>query len=108
MFSADDFALRCITASTTVATDANFVHCLGKVLEIQEDVERKVSQLISLRDGINRRIDTIADPEEQLLLYRYFDNCAWEEIETLMNVSERTVYRIHDSALQHFPVPEKS
>jgi DNA-directed RNA polymerase specialized sigma24 family protein len=90
-------------------TYANFVHCLEKVAEIQADVEKKVSQLITLRDEISRRIDTIASPEEQLVLrYRYVDNCTWEEIESLMNVSERTVFRIHGSALQHFPMPDKS
>jgi predicted DNA-binding protein (UPF0251 family) len=88
---------------------AGFVRCLEKVAEIQADVERKVSRLIALRDEIGRRIDMVASPEEQLVLrYRYVDNCTWEEIGTLMNVSERTVFRIHGSALQHFPMPEKS
>ena len=68
-----------------------------------------MAKLIALRDEINRRVDTIDSPEEQLVLrYRYVDNCTWEEIESLMNVSERTVFRIHGSALQHFPMPEKS
>ena len=89
--------------------DAGLVRCLEKVSEIQTDVERKVAKLIALRDEINRRVDTIDSPEEQLVLrYRYVDNCTWEEIESLMNVSERTVFRIHGSALQHFPMPEKS
>jgi DNA-directed RNA polymerase specialized sigma24 family protein len=89
--------------------DAGFVRCLEKVSEIQTDVERKVAKLITLRDDINRRIDTIDSPEEQLVLrYRYVDNCTWEEIESLMNVSERTVFRIHGSALQHFPMPDES
>lgn len=89
--------------------DANFVHCLEKVSEIQADVERKVSRLIALRDEIGRRIDMVDSPEEQLVLrYRYVDNCTWEEIGTMMNVSERTVFRIHGSALQHFPMPDES
>ena len=88
-------------------SDAHFVTCLHKINEIQADVEKKVAQLITLRDEINARIDLLADSEEQLALrYRYIDNCTWEEIENLMTVSERTVFRIHGSALQHFSVPD--
>ena len=45
--------------------------------------------------------------DEQLVLrYRYLDDCTWEEISRMLNVSLRTVHRIHGSALQHFSVPE--
>lgn len=88
-------------------TEAPFVRCLEKIDEIQRGVEEKVAQLIALRDEINSRIDMLGNHEEQLVLrYRYLDNCTWEEIERMMNVSERTVFRIHGSALANFSVPE--
>lgn len=88
-------------------TDAYFVKCLENVYEIQQDVEKKVGQLIALRDEINSRIDLLTNPEEQLLLrYRYIDNCTWDEIASMLNVSLRTVHRIHGTALQNFPVPD--
>ena len=66
-----------------------------------------MAQLITLRDEINARIDLLADPEEQLVLrYRYIDNCTWDEIACMLNVSLRTVHRIHGSALQNFVVPD--
>jgi DNA-directed RNA polymerase specialized sigma subunit len=69
-------------------------------------VEEKVAQLISLRDEINARIDMLDNHEEQALLcYRYIDGCTWEEIGHMLNVSLRTVHRIHGSALQNFSVP---
>ncbi len=84
-------------------TEAPFVRCLEKIDEIQRSVEEKVAQLISLRDEINARIDMLDSHEEQVLLrYRYIDGCTWEEIERMMNVSERTAFRIHGSALAHF------
>ena len=56
-----------------------------------------------LKDAINVAIDSLASREEQLVLrYRYLDNCSWEEISQMLNVSLRTVHRIHGSALQHF------
>jgi DNA-directed RNA polymerase specialized sigma subunit len=87
-------------------TEASFVRCIEKIDEIQCDVEEKVAILINLRDEINARINLLADHDEQLVLrYRYIDNCTWEEISGFINVSLRTVHRIHGSALQHFSVP---
>ena len=82
-------------------TEAPFVRCLEKIDAIQRDVAEKVAYLISLRD------DRLASREEQLVLrYRYLDNCSWEEISRMLNVSLRTVHRIHGSALQNFSVPD--
>lgn len=87
--------------------DAPFVRCLEKIDVIQRDVEEKVTHLVSLREDINARIDMLASHEEQMVLrYRYLDNCTWEEIAAMVNVSLRTVHRIHGSALQNFPLPE--
>lgn len=92
--------------SSNRPTEAPFVRCLEKIDEIQRSVEEKIAQLISLRDEINSRIDMLKNHEEQILLrYRYIDGCTWEEIERMMNVSERTAFRIHGNALAHFSVP---
>lgn len=87
-------------------TDAPFVRCLEKIDEIQHSVEEKVAYLICLKEEINRAIDKLDNRDEQLLLrYRYLDNCTWEEIAAMLNVSIRSAHRIHGMALQHFSVP---
>ena len=87
-------------------TDAPFVRCLEKIDEIQHSVEEKVAYLICLKEEINKAIDKLDNRDEQLLLrYRYLDNCTWEEIASMLNVSIRSVHRIHGMALQHFSVP---
>ena len=87
-------------------TEAPFVRCLEKIDEIQRDVAQKVELLVAIRDKINTAIDKLADRDEQMVLrYRYLDNLSWTEISMMMNVSERTVYRIHGTALQNFSVP---
>lgn len=84
-------------------TEAPFVRCLEKIDAIQRDVAEKVAYLVCLKETINAAIDSLASREEQLVLrYRYLDNCSWEEISRMLNVSLRTVHRIHGSALQHF------
>lgn len=88
------------------ATEAPFVRCLEKIDEIQHSVEEKVAYLICLKEEINKAIDKLDNRDEQLLLrYRYLDNCTWEEIAAMLNVSIRSVHRIHGMALQHFSVP---
>ena len=69
-------------------------------------MEEKVAYLICLKEEINKAIDKLDNRDEQLLLrYRYLDNCTWEEIAAMLNVSIRSVHRIHGMALQHFSVP---
>lgn len=87
-------------------TEAPFVRCLEKIDEIQHSVEEKVAYLICLKEEIDKAIDKLDNRDEQLLLrYRYLDNCTWEEIAAMLNVSIRSVHRIHGMALQHFSIP---
>ena len=95
-----------MTHSPNRPTEAPFVRCLEKIDEIQRDVEDKVAYLVRLKEEINTAIDMLASRDEQLLLrYRYLDDFTWEEIARMLNVSLRTVHRIHGSALQNFIVP---
>ena len=56
---------------------------------------------------LNAAIDKLEDVEERLLLkYRYLKNESWEDIAMDLNVSYRTVHRIHAAALRNFVVPE--
>ena len=88
-------------------TEAPFVRCLEKIDAIQRDVTEKIAYLVRLKGEINTAIDALEMRDEQLVLrYRYLDDCTWEEISRMLNVSLRTVHRIHGSALQHFSVPE--
>lgn len=87
-------------------TEAPFVRAIGKIDEIQRDIDGKVAYMVGLREEVNTAIDTLTCREEQLLLrYRYLDNFTWEEIGRMLCVSLRTVHRIHGSALQNFSVP---
>lgn len=62
---------------------------------------------VDLRSEINAAIESMENPEERLLLkYRYLKNESWEDISYDLNVSYRTVHRIHASALNNFVVPE--
>ena len=60
-----------------------------------------------LLSEINTAIEKMENSEERLLLkYRYLKNESWEDISYELNVSYRTVHRIHALALNNFVVPE--
>lgn len=87
--------------------DAAFVSCIERIDEAKKDVAEKVARLITLREEISSQISLLSDHDEQLVLrFRYVDGCTWEDIAGILNVSVRTVHRIHGSALQNFSVPE--
>lgn len=69
--------------------------------------QHPIAAILDLRSEINAAIESMENPEERLLLkYRYLKNESWEDISYDLNVSYRTVHRIHASALNNFVVPE--
>lgn len=74
---------------------------------LQEHRHDQLNRLVDLRSEINAAIESMENPEERLLLkYRYLKNESWEDISYELNVSYRTVHRIHASALNNFVVPK--
>ena len=62
------------------------------------------TRAIGIEIDIMQRLTAVEDADERTLLrYRYIDGYEWRQIARLMNVSERSVYRIHGTALLHFP-----
>lgn len=87
-------------------TEPPFVKYLGDIIEMEQKIHRELCRLVVLKKQITESLEKVGDREERLLLtYRYFNNCTWEEIADRLHVSNRTVHRIHASALQNFSVP---
>lgn len=81
-------------------TEPPFVKYLGDIIEMEQKIHKELCQLVVLKKQVS-------DREERLLLtYRYLNNCTWEEIAEKLHVSNRTVHRIHASALKNFSVPD--
>lgn len=87
--------------------EAPFVKTIEKIWEREQRLNEKIDRLVDLKTEINAAIDKLEDVEERLLLkYRYLKNESWEDIAMDLNVSYRTVHRIHATALRNFVVPE--
>ena len=86
---------------------SSFIKTIEKIWEYEQKIDAKINRLVDLRAAINAAIESMEKPEERLLLkYRYLKNESWEDISYDLNVSYRTVHRIHASALNNFVVPE--
>ncbi len=86
-----------------------FVRCLGKITELEQDINGEVSRLVDLKKEITAAVEQLGNAEEKLVLkYRYFSCMTWEQICEKLCMSERTVRRVHGQALQNFIVPDKS
>lgn len=82
-------------------------NCIGQAANCSYPNKVTVNRLVDLRSEINAAIESMENPEERLLLkYRYLKNESWEDISYELNVSYRTVHRIHASSLNNFVVPE--
>ena len=84
-----------------------FIKTIEKIWDYEQRIDAQINRLVDLRSEINAAIESMENPEERLLLkYRYLKNESWEDISYELNVSYRTVHRIHASALNNFIVPE--
>lgn len=87
--------------------DPPFVKYLSDIMEMEQKIHQELCQLVVLKKQIGESLEKVEDREERLLLtYRYFNNFSWQEISDRLCVSNRTVHRIHASALANFIVPE--
>ena len=85
-------------------SDAPFARCICKIDELERDISHMVDEYVDLQKSVSQAIDCVENNQEKLLLrYRYIDGRTWQKIAELLDVSLRTVHRIHGSALQHFP-----
>lgn len=88
-------------------TEAPFVRCIEKVLELEQKINIEIDRLVNLKEQIRTAIDKVENPDEQMVLrYRYIHNYTWEQIGDVLFADESTVRRWHGRALQHIKVPD--
>ena len=87
--------------------DPPFVRYLDDIMDMEQKIHRELCELVVLKKKITESLEKMENREERLLLtYRYLDNRTWEQIASMLSVSDRTVHRIHASALRNFSVPD--
>lgn len=88
-------------------TDAPFVRCIEKIMDLEHRINQEVDLLVDLKDEIRALITTVEDTDERMVLkYRYVHNYTWEQIGNELHADSRTVRRWHGKALTHVILPE--
>lgn len=88
--------------SGSVNNNANFVNILIKISAIEEEIKKDIDNLLAVKIEIRNKINTVKNPDERLLLkLKYMNFLTWEQIKNEMHMSERSIHRLHSSALFH-------
>lgn len=74
---------------------------VAKIIELQEEINRKIDKFVNLKRNISDLLEQIEDPDQVKVLHmRYFEYKPWEQIAIEMKYSYRNVCYIHGKALQ--------
>ena len=92
---------------TSRNTDAPFVRSVFKIMELEDKINAEIDNLVELKKQIRTVIDEVANTDERMVLrYRYIHNLTWEQIGDELHADRTTVYRWHNSAINHVTMPE--
>lgn len=73
---------------------------MDKVLEIDEEINREIDELQTVRQEIRAALNQLEDESLKLLMeYRYIDGLTWEQIAVKMDISWRWSIKLHGKAL---------
>lgn len=74
-----------------------------KIMEYSDAINRKIDELVDLKQCVLNIIDSIDDSEQRLILtMRYVNLKTWEEIESELPLSRKTMFIVHKKAIKEF------
>ena len=78
---------------------------MDKVLEIDEEINREIDELQTVRQEIRAALNQLEDESLKLLMeYRYIDGLTWERIAEKMHYSRQWVTSLHGRALAQIKI----
>ena len=73
---------------------------IAKIVDLENDLNRRIDTLIDLKAEVVKRIDTVEDADLRMLLtLRYLNLYTWEKVAVEMNYSFQHVHKLHSRAL---------
>lgn len=80
---------------------------MDKVLEIDEEINREIDTLQTIRQEIREALNQLEDESLKLLMeYRYIDGMTWEQIAVKMHYGFQWVCKLHGRALNRLRIKE--
>lgn len=90
---------------TSNSADARYTEIIAKIDELERVIQQEIDDMLALKLEIRNVINSVKDNSEKLVLkYRYLNFFTWDNICYRMNISLKTVHRIHNNALKNVKV----
>lgn len=105
-------SLIALASSTALHSDSERVQSSGckdkigdycsKIVDLCAEINRDIDKFVDTKTDVMHIIDKLENLSERHLLYcRYFQYMPFTKIAREMDVSERHIYRMHKTAVQH-------
>lgn len=102
--SAVNYDKERVQSSNTSSPVENTVH---KIMAQEDKINAEIDRFVDLKAEIHTEISKVSDPTEQLVLrLRYIQFKSWPDIQGILGKKERRAFVIHNTALNHFKVPD--
>ena len=87
--------------------EARFTDIVDKIYELEKLIDEETDKLVDLKSEISEAINSLADYEEQTVLYfKYVFNLSFAQIADKMLVSKSKAFTLHESAISHIKIPK--
>lgn len=85
----------------TKSPDSSISHIMNQSIDLENEIEQDKFKVQSMKSYMLSLISKINESdEENVLIKRYFDNMAFDDIAYEMNCSSRWVYKLHKKAIE--------
>ena len=93
--------------SSRTSGDAGFTNIILQITELEKKIHADFEKLFSIKLQIRTAINEVQDQAEKVLLRdKYINFHTWDEISDALEVSIRTIHRIHAAALKNIKIPD--
>ena len=100
-------ATSTLTGTPSTHTSHSMESIIAKMVDLEDEINRDIDALVDLKHEIVTAIKAVGNPEHQTLMeLRYLCFNTWEEIAIKMGYSVRSVFRMHDAAVENINAPQ--
>lgn len=92
-----------VCVKSSHSNEPSYVRIINRITEIDKQIEEENRKLENAEKVISEFLNGLDEPTEKAVIrLRYFNGLSFSEISRRINVSRRTAYRLHDTALGKF------
>lgn len=88
-----------------IQDDSLIIKKIDKISEVEKKIEKLYKELTIFQNTVSEGIKTLNNyTEQQIIIFRYFNNYPWEKIAEDIGYSKAQTYRLHGQALENLKI----